>query len=66
MPGKFHEQRNLVDYSPWGHKESDATEQLTVSHLQRHKRKSYKKREKLNKQKIEIARYTLFFFLLRG
>ena len=23
----------LVDYSPWGHKESDSTEQLTLFHL---------------------------------
>ena len=23
---KFHGQRRLVDYSPWGHKESDTTE----------------------------------------
>ena len=28
LPGKFHEQRSLVGYSPWGLKESDATEQL--------------------------------------
>ena len=26
LPGKFHAQRNLVAYSPWGHKESDMTE----------------------------------------
>ena len=26
LPGKFHEQRNLVGYSPWNHKESDMTE----------------------------------------
>ena len=25
-------QRNLVGYSPWGHKESDMTEQLSLSH----------------------------------
>ena len=24
LPGKFHEQRSLVGYSPWGRKESDA------------------------------------------
>ena len=24
--GKFHGQRSLVAYSPWGHKESDMTE----------------------------------------
>ena len=26
LPGKFHEQRNLAGYSPWGLKESDMTE----------------------------------------
>ena len=26
LPGEFHGQRNLVGYSPWGHKESDSTE----------------------------------------
>ena len=25
-----HEQRSLVGYSPWGHKESDMTERLTL------------------------------------
>ena len=28
LPGKFHGQRGLVGYSPWGHKESDMTEWL--------------------------------------
>ena len=26
LPGKFYEQRSLVDYSPWGHRELDMTE----------------------------------------
>ena len=26
LPGKFHEQRSLVSYSPWGRRESDTTE----------------------------------------
>ena len=26
LPGEFHGQRSLVGYSPWGRKESDATE----------------------------------------
>ena len=26
LPGKFHEQRSLVGYSPWDRKESDTTE----------------------------------------
>ena len=29
LPEEFHRQRSLLDYSPWGHKESDLTEQLT-------------------------------------
>ena len=28
LPGKFHGWRSQVSYSPWGHKESDMTEQL--------------------------------------
>ena len=31
LPGEFHGQRSLVVYSPWGHKEVDMTEQLTLS-----------------------------------
>ena len=30
LPGKFHGQRSLVGYRPWGRKEWDTTEQLTV------------------------------------
>ena len=29
LPGEFHGQRSLEDYSPWGHKKSDTTERLT-------------------------------------
>ena len=28
LPGIFHKQRSLADYSPWGRKESDTTERL--------------------------------------
>ena len=31
LPGEFHEQKSLVGYSPWGCKESDTTEQLTLA-----------------------------------
>ena len=31
LPGEFHGQRSLEGYSPWGLKESDLTEQLTLS-----------------------------------
>ena len=34
LPGKFHWWRSLVGYSPWGHKESDMTEQLNFSNFQ--------------------------------
>ena len=30
-PGESHEQKSLEGYSPWGRKESDMTEQLTLS-----------------------------------
>ena len=29
--GEFHGQKSPAGYSPWGHKESDMTEQLTLS-----------------------------------
>ena len=30
-PGEFHGQRILAGYGPWGHKESDTAEQLTLA-----------------------------------
>ena len=34
FPGKFHGQRSLVDYNPWGCKESDRTERIhTHTHM---------------------------------
>ena len=33
LPGKSHERRSLVGYSPWGRKESDTTEQLHFNHF---------------------------------
>ena len=30
LPGKFHGQRSLVSYSPWGHKEVEMTERLNT------------------------------------
>ena len=32
LPGESHGQRNLARYSPWGHKQSHMTEQLTHPH----------------------------------
>ena len=31
LPGKFHGQRSLAGYRPWGHKESDTTGQLILT-----------------------------------
>ena len=36
LPREFHVRRSLVGYSPWGHKELDTAEQLTVSPPQKH------------------------------
>ena len=34
LPGELHGQRSLVSYSPWDHRESDRTEQLTHTQVQ--------------------------------
>ena len=37
LPGKFHGQKSLVGYSPWGHKESDTTDYMhTHTHTHTH------------------------------
>ena len=36
LPGEFHEQRSLADYSPWGCKESDTTERLSTISVFKH------------------------------
>ena len=43
LPGKSHGQRNLVGYSPWGHKESDTTESDTTERLHFHLKKKKQK-----------------------
>ena len=30
LPGESHGQRSLAGYGPWGHEESDTTEQLSI------------------------------------
>ena len=32
LPGESHGQRSLAGHGPWGHTESDTTEQLTHTH----------------------------------
>ena len=36
LPGKFHRQRSLVGYRPWGYKESDMTEWLSTIFFRKH------------------------------
>ena len=38
LPEEFYGQRSLASYSPWCHKESDMTEQLTHTHTHTHTR----------------------------
>ena len=40
LPGKSHGWRRLVGYSPWGHKESDMSEQLSIQ-VNKNKTNSY-------------------------
>ena len=53
LPGKFHGQRNLAGYSPWGHKELDTTEWLT--HTQDATRDDHTKLRKSEKNKHHIT-----------
>ena len=36
LPGESHRQRNLVSYSPWGCKELDTAEQLSIAQQNMH------------------------------
>ena len=57
LPGKFHEQRSLEGYSPWGHEELDMTEQLSTHMLcmtSKHLINSLKKRIKFD----TVAKWT--------
>ena len=55
LPGKFHGQRSLVGYSPWGQKESDKTELLsTYTH---YRTQSVCTNPKLFKSTFEIEFY---------
>ena len=47
MPGESHGQRSLAGYNPWGQRESDMTEQLTLSVIDKIKNQTTKKRHKL-------------------
>ena len=34
LPGESHGQKNLMGYSPWGHKTSNRTEAIEHTHMQ--------------------------------
>ena len=51
-PGAFHGQRSLEGYTPWGRKESDMTEQLTLSHHAKKKKTGRTKLSKILKEYI--------------
>ena len=53
FPGKSLGQRSLAGYSPWGHKESDTTEQLTLFSLLA--------KAKQNSERGKQIRITFFF-----
>ena len=56
LAGKSHGQWNLADYGPWGHKESDMTEQLNITH-------SYNDRAKYLKHKTyNIIQFLILWF----
>ena len=40
-PGEFNGRRSLADYSPWGSKESDTTDQLTLTFKILNEHKNY-------------------------
>ena len=47
LPGEFHGQRSLVGHSPWGCRESDTTERLTLKKAHRKKTKNKSKQAKV-------------------
>ena len=54
MPGELHGQRSLAGYSPWGRKESDTSEPLSLiqSTIKKPEMVKYKKRRRF-KEKVQ-------------
>ena len=63
MPGKFHGQKSLAGYSPWGRKESDRTERLHFHPLQItvKRREAKSKGEKERYKHLNARRYKKAF-----
>ena len=54
MPGKFHGQRSLVAYSPWGPKESEVTKH-THTHTHIHGKETAEEFEAASAPKVTTA-----------
>ena len=65
LPGKFHEQRSLVGYSPWGHKESDMTE-WTHTHTHTHTQSLSTRLSSGNQQGDEEVTFGRVFLQILG
>ena len=55
LPGKFHGQRSLGGYSPWGHKKSDTTEHSTEQKERSSTRESKKRWQEVKKNTYQSA-----------
>ena len=63
LPGEFHGQRSLVGYSPWGHKELDMTECLTLFPLSEWNRKLQKTQiSHIRKENMIMGREVSFVY----
>ena len=51
-----HGQRSLAGYSPWGHKESDTTEQISIAQCNIKRPEKDKSETKMVKEKDEFGR----------
>ena len=63
LPGEFHGQRSLPGYSPLGHKESDTTEWLSLTHSINYA-SGIQNAVKLEKKKKKTAKHCHICFLI--
>ena len=75
LPGEFHGKRSLACYSPWGHKESKMTRQLTFHFIflwMESRIQYFQKTQLLSEEKAENHRmkeqvpFNNYYFLLRN
>ena len=58
---KLHRLRRLVGYSPWGHKESNTTEQLHFHFQRMYERERVRKNFLYNMQRVQFIKEKLTF-----